>query len=567
MANLRANIILFIIFLIGGILLSRLFSLQILDNKFYKAQAAGQQNQIIEEEGKRGDVFFSGGEILAMTKDAPYIFISPEEIQEKEKTADKLSELTGLNKQELISRMNVEGSFYDVIIKEADDDLANKIEKAELKGVHIGYNKKRYYPNETMASKVIGFINTEGKGQYGIEGYYDEQIKGLIKTQKKQNNPWNFIFSSSGSESLDGASLTLTLDYNIQYMAEKLIKQGVKDYKAKGGQIIVMDPYTGQIIAMADYPNYNPNDYKNVSYEVFQNNTIEKLFEPGSIFKPITMSTALNENLVTADTPFNDDKGCIVYDKYKVCNFSEKTYGQTTMTGILEKSINTGVIYVEGLIGHKNFLEYIDSYGLFKKTGIDLSGEVYSSNAELKNSLNTKIEVNFATASFGQGISTTPIQMATAFSVIANGGTLIKPYIVKEISNNEKTETTQTTIVKENIISKETSQELTKMLVSVVENGFGKRGKVDGYYIAAKTGTSEVPWSYLGENKKGYSNETWQSFLGFAPAYNPKFVALVKLDSPETLTSEYSAGPIFHDIAEYILKYWQIEPDIVDKEK
>lgn len=502
-----------------------------------------------------------------MTKDAPYIFISPEEIQEKEKTADKLSELTGLNKQELISRMNVEGSFYDVIIKEADDDLADKIEKAELKGVHIGYNKKRYYPNETMASKVIGFINTEGKGQYGIEGYYDEQIKGLIKTQKKQNNPWNFIFSSSGSESLDGASLTLTLDYNIQYMAEKLIKQGVKDYKAKGGQIIVMDPYTGQIIAMADYPNYNPNDYKNVSYEVFQNNTIEKLFEPGSIFKPITMSTALNENLVTADTPFNDDKGCIVYDKYKVCNFSEKTYGQTTMTGILEKSINTGVIYVEGLIGHKNFLEYIDSYGLFKKTGIDLSGEVYSSNAELKNSLNTKIEVNFATASFGQGISTTPIQMATAFSVIANGGTLIKPYIVKEISNNEKTETTQTTIVKENIISKETSQELTKMLVSVVENGFGKRGKVDGYYIAAKTGTSEVPWSYLGENKKGYSNETWQSFLGFAPAYNPKFVALVKLDSPETLTSEYSAGPIFHDIAEYILKYWQIEPDIVDKEK
>ncbi len=567
MANLRANIILFIIFLIGGILLSRLFSLQILDNKFYKAQAAGQQNQIIEEEGKRGDVFFSGGEILAMTKDAPYIFISPEEIQEKEKTADKLSELTGLNKQELISRMNVEGSFYDVIIKEADDDLADKIEKAELKGVHIGYNKKRYYPNETMASKVIGFINTEGKGQYGIEGYYDEQIKGLIKTQKKQNNPWNFIFSSSGSESLDGASLTLTLDYNIQYMAEKLIKQGVKDYKAKGGQIIVMDPYTGQIIAMADYPNYNPNDYKNVSYEVFQNNTIEKLFEPGSIFKPITMSTALNENLVTADTPFNDDKGCIVYDKYKVCNFSEKTYGQTTMTGILEKSINTGVIYVEELIGHKNFLEYIDSYGLFKKTGIDLSGEVYSSNAELKNSLNTKIEVNFATASFGQGISTTPIQMATAFSVIANGGTLIKPYIVKEISNNEKTETTQTTIVKENIISKETSQELTKMLVSVVENGFGKRGKVDGYYIAAKTGTSEVPWSYLGENKKGYSNETWQSFLGFAPAYNPKFVALVKLDSPETLTSEYSAGPIFHDIAEYILKYWQIEPDIVDKEK
>lgn len=562
MNNLRTNSILFIVFLIGGILLSRLFSLQILDSKFYKAQATGQQNQIIEKEGKRGDVFFRGGEILAMTKDAPYLFVSPGEITEKQETAEKLSQIINMPETDLIKKMSIEGSMYEVILKEMNDDLAKEIEKAKLKGVHIGYNKKRYYPNETMASKVIGFINTEGKGQYGIEEYYNDTLKGLTKTQKKQNNPWNFIFSSSETDSLDGASLTLTLDYNIQFMAEKIIKEGVEAYKAKGGQIIVMDPYTGEIIAMADYPNYDPNNYKNVSYSTFQNNSIEKLFEPGSIFKPITMSGALNEKLVTPETPFNDDKGCIMYDKYKVCNFSEKTFGKTNMTGILEKSINTGVIYVEGLIGHKSFLEYIENYGFFKRTGIDLAGEVYSSNNELKNSLQHKIEVNFATASFGQGISVTPLQMITAFSVIANGGNLVKPYIVKEISLNGDVEETKTQIVKENIISKETINDLEKMLVSVVENGFGKRGKVEGYYIAAKTGTSQVPWSYLGENKKGYSDETWQSFLGFAPAYNPKFVILAKLDSPQTSTSEYSAGPIFHDIAEYILKYWQIQPDL-----
>jgi cell division protein FtsI/penicillin-binding protein 2 len=270
MNNLRTNSVLFIIFLIGGILLSRLFSLQILDNKFYKAQATGQQNQIIEEEGKRGDVFFEGGEILAMTKDTPYLFVSPEEIIEKQETAKKLSQIINISETDLINKMSIEGSMYEVILKEMDDDLTEKIEKEKLKGVHIGYSKKRYYPNETMASKVIGFINAEGKGQYGVEEYYNDILKGTTKTQKKQNNPWNFIFSSSETDSLNGASLTLTLDYNIQFMAEKIIKEGVETYKAKSGQIIVMNPYTGEIIAMADYPNYNPNDYKNVSYGTFK---------------------------------------------------------------------------------------------------------------------------------------------------------------------------------------------------------------------------------------------------------------------------------------------------------
>jgi len=567
MKALRINFILFLIILGGGILLSRLFYLQITQGDYYKAQAKGQQNYIIEKEGKRGSVFFKEGEILALTKDAPYLFVSPEEITEKEETAKTLGNIINMESSELLSKMSVGGSFYEIVLKEISDELADDINKANLKGVYVGYKKKRYYPNETIASNVIGFINEAGIGQYGIEGYYNKELKGLKETQKKENNPWKFIFSSSEKDSLNGASLNLTLDYNIQFMADKLIKEGVEKYKAKSGEIIVMNPNTGEIIAMAQYPNFDPNNYKNqTSYSVFQNNSIEKLFEPGSIFKPITMAIALNENLVEPDTMFEDYLGYVQYGKYKVSNYSEKAWGKTSMTTILEKSINTGVIYVENLIGHKKFLEYVENFGFFKKTDIDLSGEISSENKEIKKALQQKIEVTFANASFGQGINITPLQITTAFCSIANGGNLIKPYIVKEILINGEAKKIEPEIEK-NIISQETSLDLKKMLISVVENGYGRTGKVDGYYIAAKTGTSQIPWSSLGINKSGYSDETWQTFLGFAPALDPKFVALVKIDSPETSTSEYSAGPVFQELADYILKYWQIPPDYENVDK
>jgi len=265
-----------------------------------------------------------------------------------------------------------------------DDELVQKIKNLNLTGVYIGHKKKRYYPNDEMASQIVGFVNEEGVGQYGLEEYYQNELSGKKKTQKKTFNPWNFSSSSSEDDSLNGASLDLTIDYNIQFMAEKILKQGIEDYKAQGGEIIVMDPQNGGIIAMAQVPSFNPNNYKNENYDVFQNSAIQKLFEPGSIFKPITMSAALNEGLVTPDTIFEDYKGYVQYGKDKVSNFSDKAWGATTMTQILEKSINTGIIYVENLLGHAKFLEYFDKYGFSQKTGIDLAGEIASENKEIK---------------------------------------------------------------------------------------------------------------------------------------------------------------------------------------
>jgi len=560
--NFRLNIVVAIVFLVGGIVLSRLFYLQVNQGDFYKAMAQGQQNSLAEMEGERGAVYFKNGEILALTEKEPYLFISPEEITDKETTAQMLSELIEKDYNYLLEKTKIQGSFYEILEKTISKTKADEIEGRDIKGVYVGYKTKRYYPQNQTASQLIGFINEEGEGQYGLEGYYDDQIKGKTALQKREKNPWDFLFSLSEKDSLNGSSLALTIDYNIQFMAEKLLNEGVKKYEAEGGEIIVMNPSTGEIIALAQSPNFDPNNYKNEKMEDFQNSAIQKLFEPGSIFKPITMSMAINEKAVTPETTFNDNLGYVQYGTYRVSNYSNKAWGKITMTEVLQGSVNTGVIFAENQIGHAKFYDYLKKFGLFQETGIDLAGEVYSENREIKKSLQSNIEVNFANASFGQGIAITPIQMVRAFSTIINGGKLMKPYIVKEIDKAGTKKEIESITIAENIITPESSSQLRNMLINVVEKGFGHLAKIPGYYIGGKTGTSQVPYTSLGINKSGYSDHTWQTFMGFAPALNPQFIALIKLNNPTaTKTSEYSAVPIFHDLAKYVLDYWQIPPD------
>ena len=524
--------------------------------------AQGQQNSLAEMEGERGAVYFKDGEIIAFTEKEPYLFISPEEITDKETTAQMLSELIEKDYNYLLEKTKIQGSFYEILEKTISKTKANEIEERNIKGVYVGYKTKRYYPQNETASQLIGFINEEGEGQYGLESYYNDQIKGKTVLQKKEKNPWDFLFSLSEKESLNGASLTSTIDYNIQFMAEKLLNEGVKKYEAEGGEIIVMNPNTGEIIALAQSPNFDPNNYKNEKMEDFQNSAIQKLFEPGSIFKPITMSMSINEKAVTPNTVFDDKLGYVQYGTYRVSNYSNKVWGKITMTEVLQGSVNTGVIFAENQIGHSKFYDYLKKFGLFQETGIDLAGEVSSENREIKKALQNNIEVNFANASFGQGIAITPIQMIRAFSTIINGGKLMKPYIVKEIDKAGIKKEIEPVVVAENVITPESSSQLKNMLINVVEKGFGHLAKIPGYYIGGKTGTSQVPYTSLGINKSGYSDHTWQTFMGFAPALNPQFIALVKLNNPTaTKTSEYPAVPIFHDLAKYILDYRQIPPD------
>jgi cell division protein FtsI/penicillin-binding protein 2 len=561
--NGRINLVIVVVFLIGGIALSRLFYLQINRGDYYKAMAQGQQTSLSETQGERGEVSFKNGEMLAMTEKEPYLFVSPEEIKDKEKTAELLSPVIDKDKNTLLALMGKEGSFYEIILEKITADKAAEVSDLGLSGVHIGYKTKRYYPQEATGSQLIGFINESGEGQYGLEEYYNEDLKGKTTLEKTEKNPYSFLFNLTEKDSLDGASLGLTVDYNIQFMTEKLLKEGVEKYSAEGGEIIVMDPNTGAIIAMAQYPNFNPNNYKNEKMEYFQNSCTQKLFEPGSIFKPITMSMAINEKVVTPDTVFDDTLGYKQFGTYKVYNYSNKIWGKITMTEVLQGSVNTGVMFAESKIGDQKFYNYLKTFGIFEDTGIDLASEVSSSNKEIKKALDShNSEVTFGNASFGQGIAMTPLQMIRAFSTVINGGKLMKPYIVEKITKAGETKEIQPTTVRENVISSETTVQLRQMLINVVEKGFGHLAKINGYYIGGKTGTSQVPYTSLGINKSGYSEHTWQTFMGFAPALDPKFIVLVKLNNPTaTKTSEYSAVPVFHDLAKYILDYWQIPPD------
>lgn len=561
----RTNSLTIIILLVNCLFFYRLYDLQVNQGNYYKAIAQGQQVYLSEEEGERGIVYFKNGEILAINKKNPYLFVSSEEIEDKEITAKTLSEVINKEESFLIDLMSEEGSFYNIVEKNISEETAKEIKNLKLKGVYIGNEIKRYYPAEKTASQIIGFINQEGVGQYGIERYYDDILKGESIVEKSEKNPYSFSFNVSREDSINGSSLELTIDYNIQFMAEKILNEGVKKYEADGGEIIVMNPNTGEIIAMAQSPNFDPNNYGNEKIDYFPNSSVQKIFEPGSIFKPITMAMAINENVVTPETTYKDNLGYVQFGTYRVSNFSNKIWGEISMTKVLEGSVNTGVIFAESKIGHDKFYNYLEKFGFFEKTNIDLSGEVFSKNNEIKKALENNIDVNFATASFGQGIASTPIQMITAFSSIINGGTLYRPMIVKKIDNEE----IKTEIIRKNIVSKETTLKLRQMLINVVENGFGHLAKIEGYWIGGKTGTSQVPYTSIGINKSGYSDQTWQTFMGFAPALDPQFIILVKIDNSKKIkTSEYSAVPIFNELAKYIVDYWQIAPDyekILDK--
>ncbi len=551
MKNWRVNLVLVFIVLFGAALISRLAFIQIINSDLNKALAQGQQKIFNIVTGERGNIFFNKGEILATNIKGIYVFISPAEIEEKARTIKELSAILNIDEQKILEKVQKD-TLFEKIENSITEEQRILINELGIKGIYCREALFRNYPQKDMASQVVGFLGGEDFGQYGLEGYYDDTLRGKEEIEKKKKGSTVSFFSESIDQLGKGSDIILTIDYNIQFMAEKLLKKAKIDLSIDSGQIIVVDPKTGKILALAHYPNFDPNDYSSVeNFDIFQNGTTQKLFEPGSGFKPITMASAINEEKVSPQTTYVDT-GKVKIGKYTIENYNGRVFGEKTMTGVLEKSINTGAVFAEKELGHDLFLKYIDSFGFFELTGIDLEGEVFSENKMFKKGY----EINFATASFGQGIEITPIQLVRAYTAIANEGKLIKPYVVDKIIKNNEIIETIPDVSSENVISSKTASQVTAMLVSVIENGYGKDAKIHGYYVAGKTGTAQV------SEGGGYSSDkSWQSFIGFAPALNPRFLILVKLDNPETKTAEYSALPIFKELAKYIINYWEISPD------
>jgi len=565
MKNLRVNFTLIFLILLGATIIGRLFYIQIFHQDFYRALAQGQQKIFEEVLGERGEIFLQDGDNLkpvAINRNWQFCYAAPNEVKEKENSAKILSQILFLDEKFVLEKLKEEDSFFEILKKRLNEEEITALKKENLPGIYLNEEIGRYYPLETLAAQIVGFLGGDKLGQYGLEGYYQDILKGEGQFQEKERGLLNYLINLTEVKAKKGNDLVLTLDYNIQFIAEKLLEKAKEDLDITAGTILVLDPNSGKIITLANFPNFNLNEYsKQENLSVFQNEAVQKAFEPGSIFKPITMAAALNEGKITPQTTYNDE-GFVKIGGHTISNYQNKSWGQRTMTEVLEKSINSGAIFAEQQLGNKLFLEYIEKFGFFEPAGIDLQGEISSQNVNFKDGY----EVNFATASFGQGIEITPIQLARAISAIANGGKLVRPYVVDKIigpvrENFSNGVETQPEIQNDLVISSKTASQVTAMMVSVVENGFGKTAKIPGYYIAGKTGTAQIPWSVLGVKKQGYSPMTIQSFVGFFPAFNPQFLILVKLDNTKTASAGYSAAPIFKELAEYIINYKKIPPD------
>jgi len=558
----RFNLLAIIFFIFGFLIILRLAQLQILDAHKYRLSASEIRSFEKKIEAKRGEIYVKEKDkkyLLALNVDSYNLFAVPREIEDPEETGEKIAlilEISQDEKNDLIKKLSKKNDWYEILKKDLSQKELTEIKKLALKGINIEIEQKRFYPEEEYFSHLIGFVGFKGdkkQGRYGLEEYYENILSGKEGIIKGERTVGDILIKTAKSlikEQKDGADIVLTINRTIQIKSCEILKEAIKKYQAEKGSIIVVEPKTGEILALCNWPYFNPNQYNEVKdMNVFLNQAISAQFEPGSIFKAITFAIALEERKITPETTYRDE-GLVKIGGYTIKNAGEKVYGQQTMKEVLEKSINTGAVFINQRVGLEIFRRAVEKFGFGSLTGIELPAEI---KGDIKNLFENK-EIYLATASFGQGIAVTPLQMAMSFAALANKGKLMKPYLVKEVISGDFVTKTQPQ-EKTQVISPVTAEVLKELLISVVKQGWGKRAQVKGYLVAGKTGTSQVP--YL----KGYSEKTIHSFAGFAPADNPKFVALVKLDNPKLERfSDRTAAPTFGKLADFLLKYFEIPP-------
>ncbi|MCK5122752.1 MAG: penicillin-binding protein 2 [Candidatus Pacebacteria bacterium] len=545
------------------VVLLKLFQVQVINHNFYKALAQDQHEffeKIIPERGEIfiNDIYSDKIYPLAVNKELNLVYAVPKNIIDKKETAAKLSELLEMEREEIFKIINKKDDPYEVIKRKISDEAAEKIKNENIIGIKTSPEIIRYYPGNYLAANIIGFLGYSGHekvGQYGIEGYYNEKLRGtmgFLELEKDSSGKWITFGSKSSQSPEDGDDIVLTIDQTIQYISETKLKEAVLKYGAESGNIIVMDPKTGAIIAMAQYPSFNPNEYfKEEDMSVFLNSSIHNVYEPGSIQKPITMAIGLDLGKVSPSTTYFD-KGFLKIDGWPINNSDGKANGKQTMTEVLEKSLNTGAVFVQQQVEKNDFYNYLRSFKLNELTGIEIKGEAKGSLSNLDN----KRDISYATASYGQGISVTPLAILTAISVFANDGKLMKPYIVSEfIGADGYSEKNEPKIVCQ-VVSPKTASLISAMMTSVIRNGHAKEAGVSGYKLAGKTGTAQIPK----KDGKGYEEDkTIHTFVGFGPIPNPKFSILVKLDSPTN--APYAANtvaPVFSELSQELVNYYNV---------
>ncbi len=559
-----------LLLILGAILAARLAYIQVAMNGHYRAMAANEHQRKYVVPSARGQIYLRDGETkvpLALNQTLKLVYADPTQVPDKPETARRLAEVTGEPARKYLDALE-KGKEYAVIKTRVPEEMATRIRALKLHGIGMVNQTYRTYPEGQLASQVLGFVNNDGVGQYGVEGFVDKELKGtpgLLNAKTDTNGVPIATSDNMSKPPVDGATMVLTLDRNIQAQAERFLKEGVENVRADSGSVIVMDPKTGAVKAMANYPSYDPNTYSAVKdYRDFENQVVTNAFEPGSGFKVFTVAAGLDSGKITPDTRYNDT-GCVQIHEHKTCNAAGHRLGpNTSMTNALRDSLNTGMIFILRSLGgnaeeitaqsKKAFYAYIhERFKFGQRTGIEQSGE----SAGKVNPPSSN-DTNYANMTFGQGLSVTMLQMAAGVSAVANGGTLYKPYLIEEKARPDGTvQKTQPFVVKQDVISKQAASDLTGMMKVVVERGSGYLAKTPGYDIAGKTGTAQIPDPKGGYLKLGNIG----TFVGFAPAQDAKFVVMVRVNKPKVEGfAEKTTVPIFANLTRWLLQYYAVPP-------
>jgi cell division protein FtsI/penicillin-binding protein 2 len=548
-----------IIFLFAfATIIGKLFYWQVVQADTLSQLGKSQYGQVVDLQPKRGDIETSDGFPLATTALSYLVFANPKEITSSDAVATELSPLLSMDSASLSARLQT--NSYWVSLKDyVSPQIKENIQKLNIPGIGFQEDYSRMYPEASMAASLLGFVgkdaNGNDKGYFGLEGYYDRQLRGrdgqAIQIHDALGRP--ILSQLTGvQQTQDGRTLVLHIDRAVQYMVEGILKTNVDKFQAVSGMVGIIDPKTGAIIAMANYPSFNESDYWHYDQSLYKNPFITNLYEPGSTMKPLVMAGAINAGLVTPYTQCPICSGPVQVGDYAIHTWNDEYFPNTTMMDVLKHSDNTGMVYVSQKMGLDRMLSNFSKFGVSDPTNIDLQGEATSTIRDRQ----TWYPVDVATSAFGQGIAVTPIELLDGFAAIANNGTRMEPHVVDHVITSDGQTITIPPKVVDQPITPTTAKIVTEMLVYTVDKGEAAFARLHGYRIAGKTGTASIPVAGHYDPTK-----TIASFIGFAPADNPKFAMLVIMNDPKASPwGSETAAPVFFEIAKNLLAYYGIPP-------
>ena len=561
---LRSRLIVFFVILFAGAITARLFWVQVVHGDYYSGEADRQYVSPASDIYERGNIYFQrrDGELISAAAQVAgfKLAVNPSQIEDSQVTYESLNSLVPLNAEEFFAKVGKKDDPYEEIANRLTKEKAGAVVALKLPGVSLVREKWRFYPGANLAAHLLGFVGYQGDelaGRYGLERQYDPLLR------RSETEPFvNFfaeVFSNIQQSFFSGearaGNLVLTVEPQVQSLLENKLAEVQARYAADSVGGIILDPRNGAIYALAALPDFDPNKFREAEGNfVFANPLVENVLEFGSVVKPLVMAAALDTGTVTAKTTYTDN-GSVWVEQKEIFNFDKKGRGPgTTMQDVLNQSLNTGMVFVEQKLGKEKLREYLLGYGIKDKTGVDLPNET---GGLVSGILKSPREIEYANAAFGQGIALTPLALARALASLGNGGELVVPHVVAEIRYEDGTVEPMVYPTAPTKPRPETAQEITRMLVTVMDKGIGK--PLEHWSIAAKTGTAQVA-----DNVQGgyYTDRYTHSFFGYFPAYEPKFLIFLYTVNPKGVRYAVTTWvEPFLDLTKFLLNYYDIPPD------